>query len=102
MDPQFVKVVEGCGTSHLHLTYCEVRKVHKIITVQNNISISNAVSSLHIKKIIDRIKQCVFKYILNVTLKCATSFVFGSHKLHETHLFPSCHSSYSAYHTPTY
>ena len=57
MDPQFVKLVEGCGTSHLHPTYCEVRKVHKIITVQNNISISNAVSSLHIKKIIDRIKQ---------------------------------------------
>jgi len=50
MDPQFVKLVEGCGTSHLHPTYCEVRKVHKIITVQNNISISNAVSSLHIKK----------------------------------------------------
>jgi hypothetical protein len=49
MDPQFVKVVEGYDTSHEHYEVC---KVYKIITVQNTISISNAVSSLHIKKLI--------------------------------------------------
>jgi len=41
-------------------------------------------------------------YMLNATLNCAISFTFGSHKLNENHSFPSRHSSYSTYRTPTY